>query len=117
MFQGSFSLNKQPTGLNNYQPSDNNNYSMFLREFWSILRSFVYTVFAIFSRKGSISDMNSLKINIRVGVDTSVQLEVDPKWTVGKVKEILAPKVKCSPLEIRIIFAGRELDNSTILEA
>jgi len=83
---------------------------------WSLFRSFLCKFFDVFSWNKQDTIMNSLRINIRVGTDMFVPLEVDPKWTIGEVKQKLAPKVNCTPQEIRVIFAGQELDNSIVVE-
>ncbi|XP_013400387.1 E3 ubiquitin-protein ligase parkin isoform X2 [Lingula anatina] len=54
-------------------------------------------------------------INIRFNSCHSHLLHVDSSWTIEKVKEQIAAEEGVSPNDIRIIFAGRELQNSTAI--
>jgi len=59
---------------------------------------------------------NSLRVFIKYAGRT-ISTDLDPRWEIRKVKEVIAPKLGVSPDEIKIIFAGNELPDSFILEA
>lgn len=58
---------------------------------------------------------NSLRVFIKYSGKT-ISTDLDPTWSVKKVKEVIAPQLGVSPEEIKIIFAGNELPDSFILE-
>lgn len=43
-------------------------------------------------------------------------MELDPKWDIKNVKELVAAKLGLLPDEVKIIFAGKELCDSTTIE-
>ena len=45
----------------------------------------------------------------------SLSVELDPKWDIKDVKELVAPQLGFLPDEVKIIFAGKELHDSTFL--
>lgn len=59
---------------------------------------------------------NSLSIYVKTNTGNTLAVDLDPKWDIRNVKEIVAPKMGISPDDIKIIFAGKELHNSTIIE-
>ena len=59
---------------------------------------------------------NSLSIYVKTNTGKTLPVELNPKWDIKNVKEIVAEKMGLSPEEIKIIFAGKELHNSTIIE-
>ncbi|XP_034943826.1 E3 ubiquitin-protein ligase parkin isoform X2 [Chelonus insularis] len=59
---------------------------------------------------------SSLSIYIKTNTGSTLTIDLDPKWDIKNVKEIVAPQMGMSPDEIKIIFAGKELHNSTIIE-
>lgn len=56
---------------------------------------------------------NSLSVYIKSNTGNTISLDLDPEWDIKNVKEIIAPKLGLSPEEVKIIFAGKELDDST----
>ncbi|ODN04682.1 E3 ubiquitin-protein ligase parkin [Orchesella cincta] len=58
---------------------------------------------------------NSLRVFIKYAGRT-ISTDLDPRWEIRKVKEMIAPKLGVSPEEIKIIFAGNELPDSFVLE-
>lgn len=68
----------------------------------------------IWSSKGKIS--NSLSIYVKTNTGNTLTVNLDPKWDIKNVKEIVAPQMGVSPEDVKIIFAGKELHNSTIIE-
>lgn len=59
---------------------------------------------------------NSINIFVKSSEGTTLPLELDPKWDIRNLKERLAPKLGLTPEDIKIIFAGKELMDSIILE-
>lgn len=59
---------------------------------------------------------NSLSIYIKTNTGNTLSIELDPKWDIKNLKEIVAPRMGIAPEDIKIIFAGKELHNSTIIE-
>ncbi|XP_029669497.1 E3 ubiquitin-protein ligase parkin isoform X2 [Formica exsecta] len=59
---------------------------------------------------------NSLSIYIKTNTGSTLSVELDPKWDIKNLKEIVAPQMGIAPENIKIIFAGKELHNSTIIE-
>lgn len=65
---------------------------------------------------GKKSISNSLSIYIKSNTGSTISVDLDPKWDIEKVKEIVAPQLGLQPEEVKIIFAGKELCDSTIIE-
>lgn len=85
----------------------------------SFIFTFVKNVFLrmlelIWFGKRKIS--NSLSIYVKTNTGNTLAVDLDPKWDIRNVKEIVAPKMGISPDDIKIIFAGKELHNDTIIE-
>lgn len=59
---------------------------------------------------------NSLSIYIKTNMGKTLSLDVDPKWHIRNVKELVAQKLELLPDEVKIIFAGKELCDSTVIE-
>lgn len=59
---------------------------------------------------------NSLSIYIKTNTGNTLSVELDPKWDIKNLKEIVAPQMGIAPEDIKIIFAGKELHNSIIIE-
>lgn len=66
-----------------------------------------------FSKK---SLTNSLSIYVKSNTGNTLSVELDPKWAIKDVKEFVAPQLGLEPTEMKIIFAGKELSDSTKLE-
>lgn len=60
---------------------------------------------------------NSLSIYVKTNTGNTLSVDLNPKWDIKNVKEIVAPQLGISPEDIKIIFAGKELHDSTIIEA
>lgn len=65
-----------------------------------------------FSRK---TLKNTLNIYVKFNRDT-LSVDLDPKWEIREVKELVAPQLGLQPNEVKIIFAGKELSDTTKLE-
>ncbi|XP_018393958.1 PREDICTED: E3 ubiquitin-protein ligase parkin [Cyphomyrmex costatus] len=59
---------------------------------------------------------NSLNIYIKTNTGNTLSVELDPKWDIKNLKEIVAPRMGIAPEDIKIIFAGKELHDSIIIE-
>lgn len=59
---------------------------------------------------------NSLSIYVKTNTGNTLAVDLDPKWDIKNVKEIVASQMGISAEDIKIIFAGKELHNSTIIE-
>jgi len=59
---------------------------------------------------------NSLSIYIKTNTGSTLSVELDPKWDIKNLKKIVAPQMGMAPEDIKIIFAGKELHNSIIIE-
>lgn len=65
-----------------------------------------------FSRK---TLKNTLSIYVKFNRDT-LSVDLDPHWAIREVKEFVAPQLGLQPDEVKIIFAGKELSDTTKLE-
>lgn len=65
-----------------------------------------------FSRK---TLKNTLSIYVKFNRDT-LSVDLDPHWAIREVKEFVAPQLGLQPNEVKIIFAGKELSDTTKLE-
>ncbi|XP_039284843.1 E3 ubiquitin-protein ligase parkin [Nilaparvata lugens] len=83
----------------------------FLNIIFDILNSMLQ-----FFRLGKKSISNSLNIYIKSNTGNTLSIELDPKWDIKNVKEVIAPKLGLPPNEVKIIFAGKELDDSITIE-
>ncbi|XP_014488495.1 PREDICTED: E3 ubiquitin-protein ligase parkin [Dinoponera quadriceps] len=59
---------------------------------------------------------NYLNIYVKTNTGNTLSVELNPKWDIKNLKEIVAPKMGMAPEDIKIIFAGKELHNSIIIE-
>lgn len=59
---------------------------------------------------------NSLSIYVKSNTGNTLSVDLNPKWDIKDVKEYVAPLINMEPGEIKIIFAGKELSDSTKLE-
>ncbi|KAJ6632823.1 E3 ubiquitin-protein ligase parkin [Pseudolycoriella hygida] len=67
-------------------------------------------------RFGRKTITNKLSIYIKTNTGRSLAVDLDPKWNIKVVKELVAPQLDLQPDEVKIIFAGRELDDNIIIE-
>lgn len=58
---------------------------------------------------------NTLSIYVKSNTGSTISVDLDPKWDIKNVKEIVAPQLGLEPEDVKIIFAGKELLDSTIL--
>ncbi|XP_046391849.1 E3 ubiquitin-protein ligase parkin isoform X1 [Ischnura elegans] len=65
---------------------------------------------------GGTSSSNSLSIYVKTNTGNTFSVDLDPKWEVKNVKEVVAAQLGLAPDEIKIIFAGKELHDSIVIE-
>lgn len=82
--------------------------------FLDFLRDLVQTMLELFSF-GRKKISNKLSIFIKTTNGKSLSVDLDPKWDIEKVKELVAPQLGMEPGEVKIIFAGKELEDSTTI--
>lgn len=59
---------------------------------------------------------SSLNIFIKSNTGNTLSIDLDPKWDIRRLKENIAPKLGLSPEDVKIIFAGKELMDSIVIE-
>lgn len=59
---------------------------------------------------------HSLSIYIKTNTGDTLAVDLDPKWDIKNVKEVIGPRLGLDPDEMKIIFAGKELCDSTVIE-
>lgn len=57
---------------------------------------------------------NTLSIYVKFNRDT-LSVDLNPQWDIKDVKEFVAPQLGLQPNEVKIIFAGKELSDTTKL--
>lgn len=83
--------------------------------FLDLILQFFHSMFQIlWYSKRTIN--NNLNIFIKSNTGTTLSVELDPKWDVKNVKQVIAPQLGLPPDEVKIILAGKELDDSIIIE-
>lgn len=65
---------------------------------------------------GKTSLSNTLNVYIKSSSGNTLSVALDPKWDIKNVKEVIAPKLGLNPEEVKIIFAGKELEDSIVIE-
>ena len=55
-------------------------------------------------------------INIRYNSNNPIAIEVDPKWDIRRLKQVISGRLRIPQQEVRIIFQGRELADIMRLE-
>lgn len=101
----------------------------FLLNFIRIVLDKMLELFSFGRRKIS----NKLPIFIRTNTGKQITVNLDPEWYISNVKQLIAPSLGISPdevivefishiccnvfitiyLQVKIIFAGKELEDST----
>lgn len=83
--------------------------------FFAFLRNLLQSMLQLLSlSKRTIS--NTLSVYIKTNTGNTLSVDLDPKWDIKNVKEIVAPRLGLTPEEVKIIFAGKELHDSTVIE-
>lgn len=92
---------------------------MVFHALYSLFRRFVDAILQMLGVSSSSPRIggspNTLHVHVKYAGRT-VQVDLDPSWSVSRVKDEIAPLLKVNPNEIKIIFAGNELPDSFLLE-
>lgn len=75
----------------------------------------MYNILQLF-RSGQKTITNNLSIYIKTNTGRSLAVELNRKWDIKEVKKFVAPQLGLLPDEVKIIFAGKELGDSIIIE-
>lgn len=86
-----------------------------LWEFFRGIFSAILRMLGVSSIHPGLQGPNILRVHVRYAGRT-VQVDLDPSWSVAQVKEHIAPLLNVQPNEIKIIFAGNELPDSFVLQ-
>lgn len=86
-----------------------------MAELLNIIFNIVRSAFRMLSFGRPAID-NSLKINIKCNTGNTLSVGLDPEWDIREVKNIIAPKLGANPKEVKIIFAGKELEDSIVIK-
>lgn len=62
------------------------------------------------------SEPNELTINVKFSKDLTIPVKITPEMTVHEIKQQLADNLNIPQEELRIIFAGKELLDQTVLQ-
>jgi parkin len=82
--------------------------------FLNIVHNMIQNFVSIFGIKKTIN-ASFIRIFVKTINGQSVDIDLDPAWDIKNVKELVAPKLGFKPHEIKIIFAGKELSDSTTI--
>lgn len=84
--------------------------------------SFIFNFFSDFFQAmlelfsfGKKKISNKLPIFIKTNTGRSLNVDLDPRMSVEMVKELVATELGMQPNEMKIIFAGKELEDSTTI--
>ncbi|XP_055313254.1 E3 ubiquitin-protein ligase parkin [Sitodiplosis mosellana] len=80
----------------------------------NFLKNFLHNMLQLLSF-GKKTIKNTLSIYVKFNRDT-LSVDLDPHWVIREVKEFVAPQLGLQPNEVKIIFAGKELSDTTKLE-
>lgn len=80
-----------------------------------ILKNIMSSIWELLSF-GRKTITNTLLIYIKTNTGNTLPVNLDPKWDIKTVKENVAPQLGLEPEEVKIIFAGKELCDETIIE-
>ena len=79
------------------------------------LKNFIQNMIQLLSF-GKKTIKNSLSIYIKTNTGNTITVDLNRKWDIKNVKELVAPQLGLQPDEVKIIFAGKELSDNTIVE-
>ena len=83
---------------------------------FSLIRSLVNGIARLFWPRIKSADDFTLPVYIKAAGGKSFLTELNLKWSVAQIKNYVAPKVGLLADEISIIFAGKSLNDSLLLE-
>lgn len=80
-----------------------------------LLKSVMNSIWELLSF-GKKTITNSFLIYVKTNTGNTLPVNLDPKWNIKTVKETVAPQLGLEPGEVKIIFAGKELCDETVIE-
>lgn len=83
---------------------------------YNVIRSIVDRIlsYLLWPRK-AITEF-TLPVHIKTSGGRTILMQLNPKWTVEDIKKFVAPKIGMKAEECSIIFAGKSLSDSLLLE-
>lgn len=82
--------------------------------FLALLKNLLHNMLQLFSF-GRKTLTNTLSICIKTNTGSTLNIDLDPKWDIANVKRLVADELGLCADELKIIFAGKELSNSTTI--
>lgn len=79
-----------------------------------LLRRLLHNMLQLFTF-GRKTITNTLSICIKTNTGSTLNVDLDPQWDIGNVKQLVADELGMCADELKIIFAGKELSNSTTI--
>lgn len=86
-----------------------------LRWLFSLIKSLFSRIFRLLGISAKPREF-TLKVHIKTTTGISFLIELNPKWDIGQIKKIIAPKLESTEDQISIIFAGKDLADNLLLE-
>lgn len=83
--------------------------------FLAFLKNLLHNMLQLFTF-GRKTLTNTLSICIKTNTGSTLNVDLDPKWDIANVKRLVADELGLCADELKIIFAGKELSNSTTIE-
>lgn len=83
--------------------------------FVSFFKNLLHNMLQIFSF-GRKTISNTLSVCIKTNTGNTINVDLDPKCRIINVKQMVATELGLRADELKIIFAGKELSNNTLIE-
>lgn len=83
-------------------------------DLFGFIRQLIGSMLAIFSF-GKKKLSNSLSVYVKTNTGNTLAVDLEPHMDIKDVKEMVAPRLGLEPQELKIIFAGRELSDTTTI--
>lgn len=80
----------------------------------ALLRNLLHNMLQLFSF-GRKTITNTLSVCIKTNTGNTLNVDLDPLWDIGNVKRLVAGELGLCADDLKIIFAGKELSNSTTI--
>ena len=80
----------------------------------TFLKDLIYNMLQLFSfSKKKLT--NSLSIYVKTNTGNTLTVDLEPHMDIKNVKELVAPQLGLEPEDLKIIFAGKELCDTTTI--
>ncbi|XP_052873019.1 E3 ubiquitin-protein ligase parkin [Anopheles cruzii] len=83
-------------------------------DIFGFIRELIHNMLAIFSF-GKKKLSNTLSVYVKTTTGNTLAVNLEPHMEIKDVKEMVAPQLGLEPTELKIIFAGRELSDTTTI--